>query len=93
MIHHYDHRWATYEGLGDEQATRDVTLDEKRNPNFEPTPRYWVPEEEVDLRASRVPSRLKSAFRNDDADGCLKILTEWVLGSTPGINAQNPWDR
>ena len=90
MIHHYDHRWATYEGLGDEQTTRDVTLDEKRNPNFEPTSRYWVPEEEVDLRASRVPSRLKSAFRKDDADGCLKLLTEWVLGSTPGINAQNP---
>ena len=35
-----------------------------------------LPEEEVDLRASRVPSRLKSAFRKDDADGCLKLLTD-----------------
>ena len=42
------------------------------------------------LRASRVPSRLKSAFRKDDSDGCLKTLVEWVLGSTPGINFLNP---
>lgn len=90
MIHHYDHRWATYEGEDEEQGTRDVTLEEKQDPNFEPTPRYWVPEDEVDMRASRVPTRLKSAFKKDDAEGCLKVLAEWVLGSTPGLNAQNP---
>jgi hypothetical protein len=90
MIHHYDHRWATYEGEDEEQGTRDVTLEEKQDPNFEPTPRYWVPEDEVDMRASRVPTRLKSAFKKDDTEGCLKILAEWVLGSTPGLNSQNP---
>ena len=90
MIHHYDHRWATYEGEDEEQGTRDVTLEEKQDPNFEPTPRYWVPEVEVDMRASRVPTRLKSAFKKDDAEGCLKGLAEWVLGSTPGLNATNP---
>ena len=90
MIHHYDHRWATFEGEGVGQSTRDVTLEEKQNPNFEPNPRYWVPEDEVDLRASRVPTRLKSAFRREDAEGCLKVLSEWVLGSTPGLSPQNP---
>ncbi|THD71265.1 type II DNA modification enzyme [Thalassobius vesicularis] len=90
MIHHYDHRWATYEGEDEEQGTRDVTLEEKQDPNFEPTPRYWVPEDEVDMRASRVPTRLKTAFKKDDAEGCLKILAEWVLGSTPGLSPQNP---
>jgi hypothetical protein len=90
MIHHYDHRWATYEGEDEEQGVRDVTLEEKQDPNFEPTPRYWVPEDEVDMRASRVPTRLKSAFKKDDAEGCLKILAEWVLGSVPGLNPQNP---
>ena len=90
MIHHYDHRWATYEGEDEEQGTRDVTLEEKQDPNFEPTPRYWVPEDEVDMRASRVPTRLKSAFKKDDAEGCLKIVAEWVLGSTPGLTPQNP---
>lgn len=91
MIHHYDHRWATYEGEGEEQSTRDVTLEEKQDPNFEPTPRYWVPEDELDIRASRVPARLKTAYKKDDAEGSLKILAEWVLGSTPGLNPQNPF--
>jgi len=90
MIHHYDHRWATYEGEDEEQGTRDVTLEEKQDPNFEPTPRYWVPEDEVDMRASRVPTRLKTAFKKDDAESCLKIMAEWVLGSTPGLNPQSP---
>ena len=65
MIHHFDHRWATY-GVGasdDEEGARDCTLAEKQNPDFEPSPRYWVPEEEVILRAARVPSALKSAIR------------------------------
>ena len=49
MMHHYDHRWGTY--------TADVKVAEpdhaaKRNPSFEVTPHYWVPEAEVDARLS-----------------------------------------
>jgi hypothetical protein len=43
MIHQLDHRWATYE----DNDSRDVTLAEKTNTDFEPTPRYWVPHREV----------------------------------------------
>ncbi|MGH7058234.1 MAG: Eco57I restriction-modification methylase domain-containing protein, partial [Acetobacteraceae bacterium] len=43
MIHQFDHRWATYDGT----ESRDATLAEKQDPEFEPTPRYWVPEAEV----------------------------------------------
>jgi hypothetical protein len=43
MIHQFDHRWATYDGAD----SRDATLVEKANPDFEPTPRYWVPQREV----------------------------------------------
>jgi hypothetical protein len=43
MIHQFDHRWATYDG----QDSRDVTLTEKQLPNFEPVPRYWVPQSDV----------------------------------------------
>ena len=39
MIHHYDHRWATYERNG---TIRDVRLAEKQDPNFVAMPRYWV---------------------------------------------------
>ena len=46
MIHHFDHRWATQ--VGDE--TRDSLLEEKSDARFEPLPRYWVPEQEVNRR-------------------------------------------
>lgn len=75
MIHHFDHRWATY-GAGasddEEEGARDCTLLEKQSPAFEPSPRYWVPEDEVILRAARVPSTLKGAAklaRGDDGKG------------------------
>ena len=48
MVHHYDHRWATFETDG--TSSRDVTDREKQNPSYEPLPRYWVPKEEVESR-------------------------------------------
>ncbi|MCX5969745.1 MAG: N-6 DNA methylase [Cyanobacteria bacterium] len=47
LIHHYDHRWATY---GADGNSHDVTLNEKRDPRFQITPRYWVENSEVQLR-------------------------------------------
>ena len=52
MLHHYDHRWATYDASGTESG--DVTVAQKNDTSFEPTPRYWVPAEEV---ASRLASK------------------------------------
>src|SRR5262249_1700978 len=49
MIHQFDHRWATYEGL----ETRDVTTREKQDPAYEPKPRYWVPYKEASDRLAR----------------------------------------
>jgi hypothetical protein len=71
MIHHFDHRWATYgvDASDDEEGARDCTLAEKQSPDFEPSPRYWVPEEEVVLRAARVPSALKSAVKQARGEG------------------------
>jgi hypothetical protein len=43
MIHQFDHRWASYDG----EDSRGVSEAEKRDPAFEPIPRYWVPESEV----------------------------------------------
>jgi len=71
MIHHFDHRWATYGGgaSDDEEGARYCTPAEKQNPDFEPSPRYWVPEDEVILRAARVPAALKSAVRLARGEG------------------------
>jgi len=49
MIHQFDHRFATYTG-GDEDSTREVTKEEKQDPEFRVRPRYWVPEAEVEAR-------------------------------------------
>lgn len=46
MIHQFDHRWATYVDFD----SRDLTLPEKQDPGFEVTPRYWVPELQVEDR-------------------------------------------
>ncbi|MGV2384305.1 MAG UNVERIFIED_CONTAM: N-6 DNA methylase, partial [Thermobifida fusca] len=46
MLHQFDHRWATYEGLD----TRDMTAQEKDDPTAVALPRYWVPEAEVRAR-------------------------------------------
>jgi hypothetical protein len=46
MVHHYDHRWATYEGT----ETCDVTEAEKADPARVVIPRYWVPSADIDAR-------------------------------------------
>ena len=84
MIHHFDHRFGSYAGLNDRPA--DGSLPEtpdsaKANPDYEADPWYWVPEDETALRVARVPSRLKQYFRKENAEGCLKVLAEWVLGT------------
>ena len=53
MVHQFDHRWATY----DRSDARDSTLAEKRDADFEPTPRYWLPATEV---TSALPDHVRS---------------------------------
>ena len=50
MVHHFDHRWATYEDNG--VTTNDVSLVEKTEVDFEPNARYWLPFGQVKRRLS-----------------------------------------
>lgn len=54
MVHHFDHRWATYQASqrkdGDE--TRDLSIEEKSDPTCVALPRYWVPSSAVAERLS-----------------------------------------
>ena len=45
MVHHFDHRWATYVGDGDD--SREMTDPEKQDANQTVQPRYWVERAEV----------------------------------------------
>jgi Eco57I restriction-modification methylase len=50
MLHHFDHRWASYSSSGDD--FQETQIDQKRDPDFEVFPRYWVPQSEVKRRLS-----------------------------------------
>lgn len=47
LIHHFDHRWATYTPEGN---SRDLTVAEKADPSCTVTPRYWVQADAVNQR-------------------------------------------
>ena len=54
MINHFEHRWATFEGIDSEGVrkglARDTTLIEQQNPDFTIYPRFWVHQSEVERR-------------------------------------------
>ncbi|MEQ9489547.1 MAG: restriction endonuclease [Alphaproteobacteria bacterium] len=56
MIHQFDHRAASVEvneaNLHNAALSGAVSEEQKADPNFVPTPQYWVPESEVDLPSS-----------------------------------------
>lgn len=65
MIHHYDHRFATYDTDGEE--IRDATIAEKADPYFAPLPRYWVNEWEV-VRTVDVPQDVLKGVKKEIAE-------------------------
>jgi len=84
MIHHYDHRWATYTPAGD---TRDLTPAEKRDSSFAPLPRYWVVEQHVaEALAGRWAKEWLLGFR----DICRSTDERTVIaGIFPGVAIGN----
>lgn len=63
MVHHFDHRWATY----DHWDTHDLSLAEKQDPTRVVCGRYWVAQREVGLRSAELPANLLSALRAGDS--------------------------
>lgn len=53
LFHQFDNRWATFDGAKNskgELVERDVTQEEKADPGFAITPRYWVLKSDVQER-------------------------------------------
>lgn len=78
LIHHYDHRFATYETDG--KTTRDTTVAEKRQPDYAPLPRYWVEEREVLLRTADMPRAVMDGLKKQDAAKLEEGLRQWLAG-------------
>jgi hypothetical protein len=80
MIHHWDHRWATYEdGVGDKDS-RSLEPAEKDDPGFEVAPRYWVPAREVHYRLTPLPKAFVDAMREGDEDLIALWLAQVLFG-------------
>ncbi|WP_338687283.1 N-6 DNA methylase [Streptomyces acidiscabies] len=51
MLHHYDHRFSTYENATEQQLNKGTlprfTVDQHQDAAAVPLPRYWVPEQDV----------------------------------------------
>lgn len=56
LMHQFDHRWATFE---DEKSARDITLEEKQNPELLVHPRYWVSKKLVHEKLRMAGSNLR----------------------------------
>ncbi|KWX08628.1 restriction endonuclease, partial [Carbonactinospora thermoautotrophica] len=95
MLHHYDHRWATYEPDG---STRNFTSGEKDNPYTVVIPRYWVAEKEVDVQLVKRKwgQSYFLGFRNvcrstDERTIIIGFMPRCPVGhSMPLISASNP---
>ncbi|WP_225799133.1 Eco57I restriction-modification methylase domain-containing protein [Streptomyces sp. NK15101] len=51
MLHHYDHRFSTYENATEKQLNKGTlprfTMEQHQDASAVPLPRYWVPEQDV----------------------------------------------
>jgi hypothetical protein len=84
MVHHFDHRFGTYEGATQAQLNENTLPNPgeewKQNPNNVAMPRYWVSKQEVLLRSSRIPPGVKQAVKAKDEKLAIFVLTEWLVG-------------
>jgi hypothetical protein len=77
MAHHFDHRWNSYAGAGEEDL-RSLTLAEKQDPRVRAEPRYWIAED----------GKIRTRRRGKDVDipGLAERLAalgwehEWLCG-------------
>ena len=82
LFHQYDHRFAIFEGVDEESLrggnARDMTPAEKADPSSVVIPRYWVPEEEVEIRLDK---------REETSD---TILDRQTIASRFGSSPERP---
>jgi hypothetical protein len=71
------------EGGGDKAKTRDCTLAEKQDPTFLPTPRYWVSEADVLMRAVPLTREEKKELEAMDPERVVARLRprapKWLI--------------
>jgi hypothetical protein len=96
MVHHYDHRWATYDtdNVGDDDA-RPPSPVEKADSGYAVSPRYWVSGREVSLRTADLPKGLLDALRQRSksliAFGIAALLfAHWLVRNGITVSSDEP---
>ena len=74
MVHHYDHRWATYEGL----ETRDVSDGAKQDAERQILSRYWLP---IATVASSTPVAWKRPWLMGWRDVCRSTDARTIIAA------------
>jgi hypothetical protein len=97
MLHHFDHRFGTYEGVASDSASTQLpspTPEKYADPFFRAMPRYWVEEKAVLAKVSNVPPALAQAWAIGDEKTTGEILAQWVAGykANRGIKYSLPGD-
>lgn len=83
MLHHFDHRFGTYEGVVPESVNTQLpspTTKQYSDQFFRALPRYWVDEKEVLGKLSEVPPALAQAWIVGDERLAGEVLAQWITG-------------
>jgi hypothetical protein len=86
MFHQFDHRYSTYQG----DKTESSSIEQKQNPDYSVTPRYWVSRTEVENRlAGKWDKKWLLAFRKtcrstDERTSIFSVIPKF------GINDKSP---
>ena len=89
MIHHFDHRWASYRREDGKDVAMEVSREDKQDLDFAVLPRYWVEAREVHLRVANLPKGLLTALRDCHTElivlaVCHLLFLEWLHRSSDG---------
>ncbi|MGW1090915.1 Eco57I restriction-modification methylase domain-containing protein [Streptomyces sp. NPDC002596] len=84
MLHHYDHRFSTYENATEKQLNKGTlprfTVEQHQDASAAPLPRYWVPEQDVptgEIDKNGKPVMVPGVRSRLTAKGWDR---EWLLG-------------
>ena len=89
MIHHFDHRWASYRPEDGADVAVEVAYEDKQDPDLAVLPRYWVEAREVRLRVANLPKGLLDALRARDTGVialaiCHLLFLDWLHRGSGG---------
>jgi hypothetical protein len=84
MLHHFDHRFSTYEGSTENQLNVGIlpqpSAEIKRDPNSVVQPRYWVREDVVESAIPKYPEPLAAALKIGHRPSVQRVLCWWAAG-------------